>query len=100
MPPESARQQRRPLRGRAFPWGKLQATRLDLLLAQPRLVCEPASLSAKPRVMPPVKTMWRFLLPRLSSRLSYAPDVSLALARLDWATGLARYKYRQIRQQL
>ena len=99
MPPESALQQRRLLRGRAFPWGKLQATQLDLLLSQPRLVCERASLSAKPRVRPPVKTMWSFLLPRLSSRLSYAPDVSLALARPDWATDLARYKCRQIRQQ-
>jgi len=70
----------RPLYECVFPWGKLQATRLDLQLSQPRLVCERASLSAKSRVRRPVKTMLRFPPPRLSSRLSYAPDVSLALA--------------------
>src|SRR6266566_2021707 len=91
--------QRRPLFGRVFPWGKPQVTRLDLLLLQPRLVCERASLWAKPRVRPPQKAMRRCQLPRLSSRLSY-PPVSLALAlviRPDWATDLAQYKLRRIR---
>ena len=64
---------------RVFPWGKLQATLLDLLLLQWWLVCESASLLAKPQVTPPVKTMWRFLLPELSSRFSYAPAFWLAL---------------------
>jgi hypothetical protein len=43
--------------------------------------------------------MQRFELPRLSSRLSYAPDALLALAlviRLDWVTDLAQYKLRRI----
>jgi hypothetical protein len=87
------------LRGRVLPWGKLQVTRLDLLLLQPRLVCEPASLWAKPRVRQPLKAMRQSQLPTLSSRLSYAPDVSLALAlviRPDWATDLAQYKLRPI----
>jgi len=95
MPKDLPLLQRRPLRGRVFPWVKPQVTRLDLLLLQPRLVCEPASLWAKPRVRQPVKAMRRSQLPRLSSRLSYAPDVSLALAlviRPDWATDLAQYK--------
>ena len=75
-------------------------TRLDLLLLQPRLVCERASLWAKPRVRQPLKAMQRSQLPRLSSRLSYAPDVSLVLAlviRPDWATDLAQYKLRRSR---
>ena len=91
--------QRRPLCGLVFPWEKLQVTRLDLLLLQPRLVCEPASLWAKPRVRRHQKAMQRSQLPRLSSRLSYAP-VSLALAlviRPDWATDLAQYKFWRIR---
>ena len=69
-------------------------TRLDLLLLQPRLVCEPASLWAKPRVRQPQKAMQRSQLPRLSSRLSYA-SVSLALSLVippGSATDLARYK--------
>ena len=75
-------------------------TQLDLLLLQPRLVCEGASLWAKPRARQPMKAMRRFQLSRLSSRLSYAPDVSLApslLVRPDWATDLAQYKLRRIR---
>ena len=71
----------------------------DLLLLQPQLVCERASLWAKPRVMQPLKAMLRSELPRLSSRLSYAP-VSLApslMVRLEWATDLAQYKLRRIR---
>src|SRR6266581_9649508 len=94
MPKDLQPLQRRLLRGRFFPWGKLQVTRLDLLLLQPRLVCERASLWAKPRVRQPLKATRRSQLPRLSSRLSYAP-VSLALAlviRPDWATDLAQYK--------
>ena len=74
-------------------------TRLDLLLLQPRLVCERASLWAKPRVRQPLKAMRRSQLPRLSPRLSYVP-VSLALAlviRPDWATDLAQYKLRRSR---
>ena len=66
----------------------------DLPLLQRRLVCERASLWAKPRVMQPLKAMRRSRLPRLSSRLSYAP-VSLALVRPDWATDLAQYKLRR-----
>jgi len=100
MPQDLPLLQRPLLRGNFFPWGKLPVTRLDLLLLQPRLVCEPASLWAKPRVRQPVKAMRRSQLPRLSSRLSYAPDVSLALAlviRPDWATDLAQYKLQQIR---
>ena len=96
MPKDLPLLQRRLLRGRFFPWGKLQVTRLDLLLLQPRLVCERASLWAKPRVMQPQKAMRRSQLPRLSSRLSYAP-VSLALVRPDWATDLAQYKLQRIR---
>ena len=75
-------------------------TRLDLLLLPPRLVCERASLWANRRVRQPKKAMRRSQLPRLSSRLSYARDVSLALAlviRPDWATDLAQYKLRRIR---
>ena len=99
MPKDLPLLRRRPLCGCVFPWGKLQVTRLDLLLLQPRLVCERASLWAKPRVMQPLKAMRRSQLPRLSSQLSYAP-FSLALAlviRPDWATDLARYKLRRIR---
>jgi hypothetical protein len=90
----------RPLCERVFPWEKPQVTRLDLQLSQRQLVCERASLSAKSRVTPPVKAMWRFLKPRLSSPLSCVPDVSSALApviRPDWATDLAQYKLRQPR---
>lgn len=75
-------------------------TRLDLPLLQLRLFCERASLWAKPRVMQPLKAMQRSQLPGLSSRLSYAPDVSLApslMVRPDWATDLAQYKLRRIR---
>jgi hypothetical protein len=100
MPKDLPLLQRPPLSERVFPWGKLQVTRLDLLLLQPRLVCERASLWAKPRVMQLLKATRRSQLPRLSSRLSYAPDVSLALAlviRPDWATDLAQYKLRRIR---
>jgi hypothetical protein len=98
MPKDLPLLQRPPLFERVFPWGKLQVTRLDLLLLQPRLVCERASLWAKPRVRQPLKAM-RSQLPRLSSRLSYSP-VSLALSlviRPDWATDLAQYKLRRIR---
>jgi len=101
MPQDLPLLQRRPLCGRrVYPWGKPQVTRLDLLMLQPRLVCERASLWAKPRVMQPLKAMQRSQLPRLSSRLSYEPDVSLALSlviRPDWATDLAQYKLRRIR---
>ena len=99
MPKDLPLLRRRPLCERVFPWGKLQVTRPDLLLLQPRLVCERASLWAKPRVMQPLKAMQRSQLPRLSSRLSYAP-VSLALSlviRPDWATDLAQYKLQRIR---
>ena len=99
MPKDLPLLQRPPLFERVFPWGKLQVTRLDLLLLQPRLVCERASLWAKPRVRQPLKAMRRSQLPRLSSRLSYSP-VSLALSlviRPDWATDLAQYKLRRIR---
>src|SRR6267154_987824 len=99
MPKDLPLLRRRPLRGHFFPWGKLPVTRLDLLLLQPRLVCERASLWAKPRVRPPQKAMRRSQLPRLSSRLSY-PPVSWALAlviRPDWATDLAQYKLQRIR---
>ena len=99
MPKDLPLLQRRLLRGRFFPWGKLQVTRLDLLLLQPRLVCERASLWAKPRVMQPQKAMRRSQLPRLSSRLSYAP-VSLALALVihpGWATDLEQYKLQRSR---
>jgi hypothetical protein len=50
----------------------------DLLPLQPRFVCEPASLWAKRLVKRPLKAM-RFPLLRLSSRLSYASDVSLVI---------------------
>jgi hypothetical protein len=93
--------QRRPLCGRrVYPWEKLQVTRLDLLLLQPRLVCERASLWAKLPVRQPLKAMRRSQRPRLSSRLSYVPDVSLAVApviRPDWAIDLAQHKVRQLR---
>jgi hypothetical protein len=91
---------RQPLCGRVFPWGKLQAMRPGFQLLQLQLVCERASLWAKPQVRQPVKAMCRSQLPRLSSRLSCALDVSLALAqaiRPDWATDLAQYKLRRIR---
>ena len=100
MPKDLPLLQRPPLSERVFPWGKLQVTRLDLLLLQPRLVCERASLWAKPRARKPLKAMRRSELPRLSSRLSYAPDVSLApslMVRLESATDLAQYKLRRIR---
>jgi hypothetical protein len=99
MPKDLPLLQRPPLFERVFLWGKLQVTRLDLLLLQPRLVCERASLWEKPRVRQPQKAMRQSQLPRLSSRLSYAP-VSLALAlviRPDWATDLEQYKLRRIR---
>jgi hypothetical protein len=80
MPKDLPLLQRRPLCGGVFLLGTLQVTRLDLLLLQPRLVCERASLWAKPRVILPLKAMQRSQLPRQSSRLSYAPDVSLALS--------------------
>jgi hypothetical protein len=99
MPKDLPLLQRRPWCERVFPWVKLQVTRLDLLLLQPRLVCERASVWAKPRVRQPLKAMRRSQLPRLSSRLSYAP-VSLAAAlmvRPDWATDLAQYKIRRSR---
>lgn len=95
MPKDLPLLQRPPLSERVFPWGKLQVTRLDLLPLQPRLVCEPASLWAKPRVMQPLKARRRSQLPRLSSRLSYEP-VSLVI-RPDWATDLAQYKLQRIR---
>ena len=99
MPKDLPQLQRWPLRERFFPSGKLQVTRLDLLLLQPRLVCERASLWAKPRLRQLLKAMRRSELPRLSSRLSYA-SVSLALSlviRRDWATDLAQYKLRRSR---
>src|SRR5262249_57907490 len=93
--------QRQPLCGRrVYPWEKLQATRLDLLLLQLRFVCECASLWAKPQVKRPLMAMRRCQLTRLWSRLSCASDVSLPLAQaipLDWATDLAQYKLRRIR---
>jgi hypothetical protein len=97
MPKDLPLLQRQPLCELVSPWGKLQVTQLDLLLLEPRLVCEYASLSAKPRVMQLLKAMQ---LPRLSSRLSYAPDVSLApslMVRPGWATDLAQYKLRRSR---
>jgi hypothetical protein len=100
MPQDLPLLQRRLLLGRAFLWGKLQATRLDSLLSQPLLACECASLSAKSRVRQPVKAMCLSQLPRLSSRISCALDVSLALAqeiRPDSAIDLAQYKLRRIR---
>jgi len=92
--------QRRPLRGpRVYPWEKLQATQLDLPLLQARLFGERASLWAKPRVRQQLRVIRRSQLPTLSSQLSYAPDVSLApVTRPDWATDLAQYKLRRIRQ--
>jgi hypothetical protein len=100
MPKDLPLLQRQPLCELVSPWGKLQVTQLDLLLLQPRLVCEHASLWAKPRVMQLLKAMQRFQLPRLSSRLSYVPDASLApslMVRPGWATDLAQYKLRRIR---
>src|SRR6478752_1722424 len=101
MPRDLLRQQRRPLCGRrVFPWGTLLVTRLDLLLLQPRLFCERASLWAKPRVRQPLKEIRRSQLRRPSSRLSSYAPVSLALAqeiRPDWATDLAQYKFRRSR---
>ena len=89
--------QRRPLCGRrVWPWEKLQVTELDLPLLQLRLFCERASLWAKPPVRQPLKAMRPSQRPRLSSRLSYAPDVSLVI-RPDWATDLAQYKLRKLR---
>src|SRR5712691_7538149 len=96
MPKDLPLLQRRLLRGHFFPWGQLPVTRLDLLLLQPRLVCERASLWAKLRVRQPQKAIRRSQLPRLSSRFSY-PPVSLALVRPEWATDLAQYKLQRIR---
>jgi hypothetical protein len=87
---------RRPLCVRVFPWGKLPVTQLDLLLLKPRVVCEPASLWAKPLVKRPLKAMCWCPLPRLSSPLSYASDVSLVI-RPDWAIDLAQHKLQQVR---
>jgi len=95
MPRDLPLLRRRLLSVRVFPWGKLPVRRLDLLL-QLLFVCEPASLSEKLLVKRPLKAMWRCPLPRLSSRLSYASDVSLVIRR-DWATDLAQYKLRRIR---
>src|SRR2546430_16058215 len=95
MPKDLPLLQRRPLRGRVFPWVKPQVTRLDLLLLQPRLVCEPASLWAKPRVRQPVKAMRRAQLPRVSSPVSFAPDVLFALSLgicPGWGADLSQYK--------
>jgi hypothetical protein len=55
---------------RVFLWWKLPVTRLDLLLLQPRFVCAPASLWARPLVKRLAKAMQRCRLPRPSSRLS------------------------------
>src|SRR5262245_1126958 len=100
MPQDLPLLQRQPLCGpRVYPWGKLQVTRLDLLLLQPRLFCACASLWAKLRVRQPLKATQRSQPPRPSSRFSYANGVSLALARvigLDPATELARDKLRRI----
>jgi hypothetical protein len=83
MPQDLPLLQRQPLCGpRVYPWGKLQVTRLDLLLSQPRLFCERASFWGKPRVRQPMTSMPRCQLPRPSSRFSYANGVSLALARV------------------
>jgi hypothetical protein len=73
---------------------------LDLLPLQPRIVCERAWIWAKPRAIQPMKAMRRSQLWRLSSRLSCALYVSLALVPVihpDWATVLAQYKLRRIR---
>jgi hypothetical protein len=67
MPKDLPLLQRPPLSERVFPWGKLQVTRLDLLLLQPRLSYAPVSLA-----------------------------LSLVI-RPDWATGLAQYKLQRIR---
>jgi hypothetical protein len=78
-------------------------TRLDLLLSQPPLVCELASLWEKPRVKRPLKAMRHSQLPRLSSRLSCGPGVSLALALVigpDWATDLVQCKLRRMQRLL
>ena len=79
-----------------LPLSALSAALTGLAAVEPAVV---ASLWAKPRVRQPLKAMRRSELPRLSSRLSYAP-VSLALSlmiRLEWATDLAQYKLRRIR---
>ena len=67
MPKDLPLLQRPPLSERVFPWGKLQVTRLDLLLLQPRLSYAPVSLA-----------------------------LSLVI-RPDWATDLAQYKLQRIR---
>ena len=64
-----------------FLWWKLPVTRLDLLLLQRWLVCEPASLWAKRLVRRLLKAMQRSPLPRLSSRLSCP---SVFGGRLRW----------------
>src|SRR6476619_2379610 len=101
MPRDLLLLRRRPLcERRVFPLGKLLVTRLDLLLLQPRLFCERASLWAKPRVRQPLKEIRRSQLRRPSSRLSFYAPVSLAPAlviRPYWATDLAQYKLRRSR---
>ena len=67
MPKDLLLLQRRPLCGRVFPWGKLQVTRLDLLLLQPRLSSAPVSLALALVIRP------------------------------DWAIDLEQYKLRRIR---
>ena len=68
MPKDLPLLQRPPLSERVFPWGKLQVTRLDLLLLQPRLSYAPD--------------------------VSLAPSL---MVRLESATDLAQYKLRRIR---
>jgi len=80
---------------RVYLWAKLQVTRLDLLPMQPRFVCEPASLWAKPLVKRLAQAMRRSRLSRLPPQLSYASDVSPVI-HPDWATDLAQYRLRRI----
>jgi hypothetical protein len=89
-----------PLPGRVFPWGKLQVTRLDSLLLQPRVVCERASLWAKPRVMQLPTATRRSQLPRSPGALFWPRDVLQEKAiRPESATVLAKYKCRQIQRE-
>ena len=67
MPKDLQLLQRPPLCERVFRWGKLQVTRLDLLLLQPRLSYAPVSLALALVIRP------------------------------DWAIDLAQYKLRRIR---
>ena len=67
MPKDLPLLQRPPLSERVFPWGKLQVTRLDLLLLQPRLSYAPVSLALALVIRP------------------------------DWAIDLEQYKLRRIR---